>query len=258
MAVGPDLLPNTDGAFQHVAMEHTLAPGKGCLLPGGLKLGLYPGAQPRWAVLLRNVTTLPPAVVQRRAQAAAALTKPQVEVVDPNLLAAPDGDTSFKPTALEKEHVAHVYESIASHWDRTRHSPWPQVEQFLLGLERSALVADVGCGNGKYMAVAHEHAINMLGSDLCVNLVQVCGDKGLEASIADNMVLPYRDQMFDAAISIAVLHHFATRSRRIRALQEVCRILKPGGQLLVQAWALEQVRTTIGPPSPVLPLTHTP
>jgi ubiquinone/menaquinone biosynthesis C-methylase UbiE len=183
-------------------------------------------------------------VVQRRAQAAAALTKPQVEVVDPTLLATmaqENGEASFKPTALETEHVAHVYESIASHWDRTRHSPWPQVEQFLLALERSALVADVGCGNGKYMTVAREHSINMLGSDLCVNLVEVCGEKALEASIADNMVLPYRDQMFDAAISIAVLHHFATRARRIRALQEVCRILKPGGQLLVQAWALEQV-----------------
>eukprot|EP00730_Choanoeca_flexa_P020073 TRINITY_DN9812_c0_g1_i1.p1 TRINITY_DN9812_c0_g1~~TRINITY_DN9812_c0_g1_i1.p1 ORF type:complete len:316 (+),score=39.22 TRINITY_DN9812_c0_g1_i1:541-1488(+) len=220
----------------------TLPRGCACSLPNDIKLGIYPCDKPRWLVLLRNITNLPDGVVQRRARAQAEANKPPVKIVDPNLLhTLTQQADSFKPTPLEKEHVAQVYESIASHWDRTRHSPWPQVERFLLeDVARDSLVADVGCGNGKYMKVADEHGLNMLGSDLCVNLVQVCGDKGLEASIADNMVLPYRNNLFDAAISIAVLHHFATPARRIRALQEVCRILRPGGLVLVQAWALEQ------------------
>jgi alkylated DNA repair protein alkB family protein 8 len=48
-------------------------------------------------------------------------------------------------------------------------------------------------------------------------------------------------------ISIAVIHHFATEERRIRALQELWRILKPGGTLLVFVWAKEKDVSYIRP-----------
>lgn len=142
--------------------------------------------------------------------------------------------------ALEREHVVNVYETIAGHWDQTRHTPWPRVVEFLRALPAHALVADVGCGNGKYLGVAAGH-IAMLGSDRSVNLVEICRRQGHEVAVCDNMLLPYRDGAFDAVLSIAVLHHFSTHARRRRALEELARILLPGGRMLVQAWALEQV-----------------
>ncbi len=36
-------------------------------------------------------------------------------------------------------------------------------------------------------------------------------------------MLPYRDEIFDGAISIAVLHHFSTHARRVRAIDEIRR-----------------------------------
>ena len=59
-------------------------------------------------------------------------------------------------------------------------------------------------------------------------------------SISDNQLLPYRDNCFDAVISVGVVHHFASVKRRMGALCELARILRPGGKLLVYAWALEQ------------------
>lgn len=47
-----------------------------------------------------------------------------------------------------------MYEEIAHHFSSTRHTPWPQVVKFLEQLSSNALVADVGCGNGKYLGVA--------------------------------------------------------------------------------------------------------
>ena len=45
-----------------------------------------------------------------------------------------------------------VYENIASHFSDTRHTAWPQVTNFLHSLEPYSLIADIGCGNGKYLA----------------------------------------------------------------------------------------------------------
>lgn len=58
--------------------------------------------------------------------------------------------------------------------------------------------------------------------------------------ICDTLNLPYRDESFDAALSIAVIHHLATRDRRVRALRELARILRVGGRILITVWAKEQ------------------
>lgn len=54
---------------------------------------------------------------------------------------------------LEREHVHRVYEEIAGHFSSTRHTPWPRVVDFLKALPSGSLVADVGCGNGKYLGI---------------------------------------------------------------------------------------------------------
>ena len=44
----------------------------------------------------------------------------------------------------------------------------------------------------------------------------------------------------DFCISIAVIHHFSTPERRRKAIEEMLRITKPGGSLLIFVWAFEQ------------------
>eukprot|EP01048_Picozoa_sp_COSAG05_P035128 COSAG05_NODE_15081_length_379_cov_0.550000_1_plen_67_part_10 len=56
----------------------------------------------------------------------------------------------------------------------------------------------------------------------------------------DSTRLPYRDRLFDAALSIAVLHHISTEARRKLLIAETMRIVKRGGEALFYAWALEQ------------------
>lgn len=54
---------------------------------------------------------------------------------------------------LEEEYVHQVYDAIATHFSNTRHSPWPRVCHFLSALPPGSMLADVGCGNGKYLGV---------------------------------------------------------------------------------------------------------
>ena len=64
-----------------------------------------------------------------------------------------------------------------------------------------------------------------------------------DVAVADGMQLPYSSNRFDAALSIAVLHHITTPARRIHMLKELLRILRPGGKALVTVWATEQEDT---------------
>lgn len=54
------------------------------------------------------------------------------------------------------------------------------------------------------------------------------------------MQLPFRSSTADFCICIAVIHHLATEQRRIHAIGEIVRILRPGGQALIYVWAKNQ------------------
>uniref|UniRef100_A0A3Q4H912 AlkB homolog 8, tRNA methyltransferase n=1 Tax=Neolamprologus brichardi TaxID=32507 RepID=A0A3Q4H912_NEOBR len=139
---------------------------------------------------------------------------------------------------LEEEYVHRVYDAIASHFSSTRHSPWPRVCHFLSSLPPGSVLADVGCGNGKYLGVNPE--MIAVGCDRSSALVQICAERGFHAFVSDALNVPLRTASCDACISIAVIHHFSTEERRLAAMRELVRLLKPGGHALIYVWAFEQ------------------
>uniref|UniRef100_A0A8C4NBM4 tRNA methyltransferase 9B n=1 Tax=Eptatretus burgeri TaxID=7764 RepID=A0A8C4NBM4_EPTBU len=139
---------------------------------------------------------------------------------------------------LERVHVHSVYENIAPYFTTMRLCTWPRVRRFLLRLQPGSLVADVGCGDGRYLGL-NGHAFT-LGCDYCRPLATMARTAGHDVAVCDNLHLPIRSSCLDAVISIAVIHHFCTKQRRIRALEELARVLRPGGRMLVCVWAHEQ------------------
>ncbi|KAI4621430.1 uncharacterized protein J4E87_006647 [Alternaria ethzedia] len=154
--------------------------------------------------------------------------------------------------SYEAEHVHSVYEEIASHFSSTRYKPWPIVERFLKEQHDGAIGADVGCGNGKYLAVNKK--VWIVGSDRSTNLVKIAKQhEPHDVVVADNLSLPHPNGVFDFAISIAVIHHLSTPARRVEAVKCVLDLLRPsspsnqgggagleGGRALIYVWALEQ------------------
>ncbi|XP_052003424.1 alkylated DNA repair protein alkB homolog 8-like isoform X1 [Xyrauchen texanus] len=139
---------------------------------------------------------------------------------------------------LEAQYVHQVYEEISSHFSSTRHTPWPQVRDFLLSLPPGAIIADIGCGNGKYLGINPD--VMSVGCDRSANLVQICIERGYEAFVSDALSVPLCSGSCDACISIAVIHHFSTQERRHSAVRELVRLLKVGGKALIYVWAMEQ------------------
>ena len=135
---------------------------------------------------------------------------------------------------LENSKVHQVYEEIASHFSSTRYKKWPVVEEFI---PKVGFGADIGCGNGKYLQP------NMIGCDRSSNLISICKDRGHQVFISDCLNTQFRSGIFDFAISIAVIHHLSTPSRRRQAIEEILRILRVGGHALIYVWAFEQEST---------------
>nr|XP_025040613.1 alkylated DNA repair protein alkB homolog 8 [Pelodiscus sinensis] len=147
-------------------------------------------------------------------------------------------DSETEASKLEQEYVHKVYEEIATHFSSTRHSPWPKIVEFLSALPKGSIVADVGCGNGKYLGINKD--LYMIGCDRSQNLVDICREKKFQAFVCDALSVPVRNSSCDACISIAVIHHFSTAERRLAAVRELARLLRPGGKALIYVWAMEQ------------------
>lgn len=141
---------------------------------------------------------------------------------------------------LEQTHVHNVYEKIADHFSDTRHKPWPNILKFLESLDKGSVLVDIGCGNGKYLGI-NKNILN-IGCDRSFSLADVCRDRGFQSLVCDCLSLPFRNEIADACICIAVIHHLATEERRQQAIREIVRILRPGGKALVYVWAKNQFK----------------
>ncbi|WP_280586158.1 class I SAM-dependent methyltransferase [Halorubrum sp. Boch-26] len=137
-----------------------------------------------------------------------------------------------------------TYDRIAAHFAKTREYAWPEVESFVQG--RSATRAlDVGCGNGRHAELLAERADSVVGIDLSRELLREAATRARERDFADALdlvhgdavALPIADDAVGLATYVATLHHLSPRAARVRSLDELARVLAPGGVALVSAWS---------------------
>jgi alkylated DNA repair protein alkB homolog 8 len=153
-------------------------------------------------------------------------------------------------SSLEEEHVFNVYEKIATHFGKTRYKMWPEVSRFLDSLPDFSLVLDAGCGNGKNLSPPNGDKLMMIGSDralaFCKLANESTGKDCFRSDIGRDTGISFRESSFDAAISIAVIHHIPSLSGRIAALSQIARCLRPGGRALIYVWAMDQDQSCVG------------
>lgn len=152
--------------------------------------------------------------------------------------------------APTKAAVRDTYERIAEPFSASRAEPWPEVLSFTSALPPEAIVADVGCGNGRHARALASVGHRVVAVDFAHNLL-VIGRRGSRGRSwgrrilwvqADAATLPLRDGSMDAALCVAVLHHLPSAEERVRALRELGRVLRRGGRVFVSVWAMDQPR----------------
>jgi SAM-dependent methyltransferase len=107
-------------------------------------------------------------------------------------------------------------------------------------------VLDAGCGTGFAMGWLRLHyAAVVTGLDISARGLDFCRRRGEQRLIrGDVSDLPLRSGYFDLATSFDVLSHVAGEDSRLRALEELARVLEPGGYLLIRVAAHEWLRSS--------------
>ena len=107
-------------------------------------------------------------------------------------------------------------------------------------IEKNHQVLDLGCGTGTLTILikkTHPEA-EVVGIDGDSRVLEIAQAKvaraGLRIKLEQGMAfeLPYCDNSFDRVLSSLLLHHLA-QENKIKTLNEVFRVLRPGGELLL-------------------------
>tara|TARA_B110000037_G_scaffold15641_1_gene16301 strand:+ start:375 stop:968 length:594 start_codon:yes stop_codon:yes gene_type:complete len=130
------------------------------------------------------------------------------------------------------------YNNNSKEFSDTRYCLWDVVRDFGKQFKKNDFVLDAGCGNGKNIKYFHEQC-NMSGFDTCSNFVKICKDIGYNVFQSNILNIPMEKETLNYIISIAVIHHLDSEHLHINAINELMRLLKINGQLLVTLWAYE-------------------
>ncbi len=141
-----------------------------------------------------------------------------------------------------------VFDEIAESWYRVRH--WPLLRDELDALAarwQSGKLLNIGCGHGPDF-LPFGQAFEFYGVDsspaMLKQAIRYSTKFGFYVNLiaADALVLPFSDNTFDWAISVAAYHHIRGSEEREKAFEELRRVLKPKGEAFVTVWNRGQPR----------------
>ncbi len=96
---------------------------------------------------------------------------------------------------------------------------------------------DVGCGIGRLTGPLSERAAYVVGVDISHNMLQKARQSVTRANVsfvrASASSLPFTEQHFDVIIAIFVLQHILNDTVFELTLNEMLRVLGPGGYILI-------------------------
>ena len=135
-----------------------------------------------------------------------------------------------------------VFDSIAPSWYNYRHhSIFSDELNMLAGRWQKGRLLNLGCGHGADF-LPFKEGCELYGMDFSSGMLEYAikysrkYDFKAELALADLRSLPYADNSFDWVIAAATYHHIKGSEDREKALKELWRVLKPGGEAFITAW----------------------
>lgn len=138
------------------------------------------------------------------------------------------------------------YNTAAKEWDASRNTPTPVKLIAIKPIKPGMRVLDLGCGNGLMAGPIMDRGGWYVGVDFSAKFIAGCKKRftsyiktgQAEFVTANAIKLPFKNNSFDFAVSIAVMHHIPSFELRLVFLQELRRVMKPGAMAKIDNWNL--------------------
>jgi len=123
---------------------------------------------------------------------------------------------------------------------------------------RGKRLLEIGCGLGTDLLQFARGGAAVTGVDLTpasIDLVKkrfALEEIPVDARVADAENLPFQDGSFDVVYSFGVLHHTPNTQK---AIDEVYRVLKPGGRIIIMLYHKDSIHVFLG--APLYKISHT-
>jgi tRNA (uracil-5-)-methyltransferase TRM9 len=135
-----------------------------------------------------------------------------------------------------------IFNQIASGWYNFRHWSIFRTElESLVSRWQQGRLLNIGCAHGPDF-LPFKQGFELHGLDFSAEMLKLAQKYAekfkFTASLveADVRYLPYADESFDWAIAVATYHHIKDEEDRLKALQELWRVLKSDGEALITVW----------------------
>lgn len=134
--------------------------------------------------------------------------------------------------------VKKAYAEFAPEFDNTRKTLWPGFYGFRKYIKEGDAVLDAGCGNGRLSLLMENKKAQYIGMDNNSELLKIAKKNFPEKKFisGDILNMPFDDKSFDVVFCVATFHHLPDKNTRHTALQEMVRVLKPSGTLIMTNW----------------------
>ena len=141
-----------------------------------------------------------------------------------------------------------VFDQIASRWYNFRHCTIfrSELETLAQRWQKGSLL-NIGCAHGPDFLPFRQN-FDLYGVDSSIQMLGFARKYSQKfsftagLSLADVSHLPFPDGAFDWAISVATYHHVKGKTERLKAIQELRRVLKPDGEAFITVWNRWQPR----------------
>src|SRR5512135_123886 len=133
------------------------------------------------------------------------------------------------------------YDSVAEEYahrifDELQYKPLDRqlLDRLAASVEEGGLICDLGCGPGQIAHYLHEHGARVIGVDLSLQMIELARqlNPGLEFKQGNMQALDVEDEAWAGIAAFYSLIHIP-REEVVMVLQELKRVLRPGGLLLV-------------------------
>jgi ubiquinone/menaquinone biosynthesis C-methylase UbiE len=137
-----------------------------------------------------------------------------------------------KKFSLEEPVDAHVRDGF----DTLTKADWQRLARHfinMLGISEEDDVAEVGCGGGAFLELV-ERCRSLSGVDYSEKAIRLISTrlKG-DFRVADASSLPFDDNSFDLVLSWSVFFYFDSLDYAKKVLEEMSRVMRPGGRIFV-------------------------